>query len=118
MGFVHVNVGISNPERIRLQEDVELPVDSGAMLSLVPRRILEVLGVSPIGRRRFRGFGGIVERDTGVVVMSFDGAVAGVTVICGEEDDPSVMGVTALETLGYQVDPDTGELSPTEMLQL
>ena len=50
--------------------------------------------------------------------MAYDGAAAGVTVIFGEPDDPPILGVTALESLGYRVDPVTGELHPTEMLLL
>ena len=50
--------------------------------------------------------------------MSYGGSVAGVTVVIGEEGDPAIMGVTALESLGYQVDPVTGKLTPSEMLLL
>ena len=118
MGFVPLEVGVSSPQQPGLEERIELLVDTGAMLSVVPRRVLEGLGVRPIGRRSFRGFGGVVEWDTGVASMSYDDAIAGVTVIFGEDGDPPVMGVTALETLGYQVDPVAGELRQTEMLQL
>ena len=50
--------------------------------------------------------------------MSYDAAVSVVPVVFGERDDPSVMGVRALESLGYQVDPVSGDLKPTEMLLL
>ena len=36
----------------------------------------------------------------------------------GEENDTQVLGVTALEELGMQVDPTTGELKPMELLLL
>ena len=114
MGIVHVNVAISNPADPDRGEHLELLVDTGATLSVVPRRVLERLAVSPIGRRDFRGFGG----ETGIVSMTYDGATAGVTVVFGEEDDPPILGVTALESLGYQVDPVSGELKPSEMLLL
>ena len=50
--------------------------------------------------------------------MSYDGAVSVVPVVFGERDDPAAMGVPALESLGYQVDPVSGKLKPTEMLSL
>ena len=118
MGFVHVQVGISNAESPGREERIELLVDTGATLSVIPRSVLVNLGVRQIGRRRFKGFGGVIERDTANVLMRDDDAVAGVTAIFGEDGDTLVMGVTALETLGYQVDPVAGELRQTEMLQL
>ena len=50
--------------------------------------------------------------------MTCDGATAGVTVVFGEQDDPPILGVTALESLGFQVGPVSGELKPSEMLLL
>jgi predicted aspartyl protease len=118
MGFVHVQVGISSPERPEREELVRLLVDTGAILSVIPRAVLEHLGVRPTGKRNVRGFGGSLSRETGGVQMRYNGTVANVTVVFGEADDPVVMGVTALESLGYEVDPVTGQIKPTEMLLL
>ena len=38
--------------------------------------------------------------------------------IFGEEDDPAIMGVTALESMGFDVDPVAGRLKSVEMLML
>ena len=118
MGIVHVDVVISNPADLDRGEHLQLLVDTGAMLSVVPRRVLERLPVSPIRRRDFRGSGGVISRETGIVSMTYDGTTAGVTVVFGEEADPPILGVTAPESLGYQVDPASGELKPSEMLLL
>ena len=48
--------------------------------------------------------------------MSYDGAESGVTVVFGAEGDPPIMGVTALETLGFEVDPVDGKLNRIDML--
>ncbi len=93
-------------------------VDAGAMLSVFPASVLDELGVARIARRRFLGFNGPVVRHTGGVVMRYEDSVAGVTVIFGAEDDPAIMGVTALESLGYQVDPVAGRLNRVETLML
>ena len=118
MGLTHVEIGISNPAGPDGERRVEVLVDTGATLSVIPRSLLEALGVGSIGRNCFRGFGGVISRETGIVRMSYGGSVAGVTVVFGEGNDPDIMGVTALESLGYQVDPVTGKLNPSEMLLL
>ena len=118
MGIVHVDIVISNPADPDRGEHLELLVDTGATLSVVPGRVLERLSISRIGRRDFRGFGGVISRETGIVSKTYDGATAGVTVVFGEQDNPPILGVTALESLGFQVDPVSGELKPSEMLLL
>ena len=84
------------------------------MLSVIPRAILSQLGIRPSSRRRFKGFGGIIERETGTITIKYQDDSAGVTAIFGDEDFPPVLGVTALESLGYQVDPSTGGLNRLE----
>ena len=118
MGMTYVRVRVANPSRPRRTEEIELLVDAGAMLSVVPRPVLQSLGIRPLDKRRFRAFGGIVERETGSALVEYGGVRAGVGVIFGEPGDASVMGATTLETLGYQVDPVARELKPTEMLLL
>ena len=116
MGFVHVNVGLSNPSDPDRTEEVRVLVDTDATLSVFPANLLERLEIRRIDQRRFRGFGGVVARDVGNVNMRYDGVEAGVTVVFGDEGDPSVMGVTALESLGYNVDPTAGELHRVDLL--
>ena len=116
MGFVHVNVGLSNPSEPDRTEEVLVLVDTGATLSVFPANLLEGLGIQRIGQRRFRGFGEVVARDVGGVNIYYRGEVASTTAVFGAEDDPAVLGVTALETLGFNVDPTDGELHRVDML--
>lgn len=117
MGFTNVKVAVINPATA-LERDVELLVDTGAVLSSVPRSVLEGLGIKPIGRRRLRVYGGqVIEREAAVVVIRYEKVRAGATVLFAEEDTP-VLGATALEALGYQVDPTTRQLKPTELLMI
>ena len=118
MGFVHVKTLVCNPAQEERCQEAELLVDTGATLSVIPRATLEQVGIRPIGSRKFKAFGGIIERETGVVTIKYLDDTAGITVVFGEGDDTPVLGVTALETLGYRVDPTTGELEPTELLLL
>ena len=116
MGFVYVNVGLSNPANPDTAEEVRVLVDTGATLSVFPASLLDKMGVERISQRRLRGFGGVVTRDVGTINMRYGDATAGVTAVFGEEGDPAVMGVTALETLGYDVNPVDGELYSVDML--
>ena len=118
VGFIHVDVDVSNPADPDVSESVRVLVDTGATLSVLPSSTLERLGVRRRHRRRFQGFGGVVTRDTGTVNMSYEDSEEGVTVIFGAEDDPPIMGVTALETLGFEADPVNRRLNRVDMLML
>lgn len=119
MGSTYVNVVVSNPADWQKSEEVRLPVDTGAIVSVIPRKILQGLEVKSLGKRKIRAFGGQhVERETGGVLVKYDEAQAVVPVAFGEEKDDSVLGATALEALGYEVDPVTKQLKPVELLLL
>ena len=116
MGIVHVNVGLAKPTDRQPTEIVRVMVDTGAIISVFPAELLERLGVQRVGQQRFRGFGGSVVRSVGGVAMTYGDVTSVVPVAFGDEDDTAIMGVTALETLGYEVDPVRGELHRVEML--
>ena len=116
MGIVHVNVGLAKPFDLEPAEVVRVMVDTGATISVFPAGLLDRLGIQRVGQQRFRGFGGSVVWAVGGVAMTYGDVTGVVPVAFGDDDDPAVMGVTALETLGYQVDPVRGELHRVEML--
>ena len=119
MGFVKVRVKIGNPEKPGISREVELIADTGAIYTVVSRKILEELGIQKRGKRKFKlANGKIVEREVGIIEIEVKGTVAYTTVVFGDENDTQVLGVTALEELGMQVDPTTGELKPMELLLL
>lgn len=118
MGFIKVRFEVFNPIDPRNRVEVEGVVDTGAIYSVIPRKVLSSLGVKPIERRRFRAFGGYVERDVGEIGVEVMGRRRTVTVIFGESDDMIVLGVTALEALGLEVDPVRGTLREAELLML
>ena len=118
MGIIHVDVDVSNPSDPDASERVRVLVDTGATLSVLPASVLDRLGIRRRHRRRFQGFGGAVVRDTGTVNMTYGDVEEGVTVVFGGDDDPPIMGVTALETLGYEVDPVNGKLKRVNLLLL
>jgi predicted aspartyl protease len=118
MGFVKVRVGLYNPLQPEKVIEVDAIADTGAIYSIVRRDLLEELGVKPLRRRRFRAFGGYVERDVGEVGMVLLGERRIVPVVFGEEGDAGVIGVTALEIFGLEVDVVRGALKEAELLLL
>ncbi|RLE52679.1 MAG: aspartyl protease [Candidatus Methanomethylicota archaeon] len=118
MGVVKVFFRVYNPRDVSKFVDVEGVVDTGAVYTVVPKKLLEDIGMRPVERRRFRAFGGFVERDVGVAEVELMGRRGGITVIFGEEDDLAVLGVTALEALGLEVDPIKNTLREAELLML
>jgi aspartyl protease family protein len=118
VALLRLRIGLYNPEKPEKVVEVEGIVDTGAIYSVVRRDILEQLGVKPVERRRFRAFGGYVERNVGEVGMVLMGRRRIVPVIFGEDGDPAVVGVTALEIFGLEADVVRGTLKEAELLLL
>jgi len=118
MGFVYVDLEIAASSDPDAGEKIRARVDENSMLSVFPANLLDRLGVRRLSRRLFYGFNGAVARDFGGVFMRCDDVVAYATAVFGAEDDPPIMGVTALGSLGYKVDPVAGRLNRVEMLML
>ncbi|WP_225876104.1 hypothetical protein [Infirmifilum lucidum] len=118
MGFIRVRFGVYNPVNPGDVVEVEGLVDTGVIYTVVPRSVLDKLGVKPLERRRFRAFGGYVERDVGEAGVVLMGRRRTVPVVFGEVDEIVVLGVTALEAFGLEVDVVRGSLREAELLML
>ena len=121
MGFIRTKVTLFPSGDGKGPVEIEALVDTGAIMSMIPRQLLATLGVTPTGRGQFRTIEGRpIERDVGVVEMEVQSrhSLSPVPVIFGEEGDTTVLGVTALEIMGLEADPARGELRPTEFLLL
>ncbi len=118
MVFLKLRVGLYNPEEPERVVKVEAIVDAGTIYSVVRRDVLEQLGVKLVERRRFRAFGGYVERDIGEVGMVLMRKRRIIPVIFGEDGDPVAVGVTALEIFGLEVDVVRGVLKEAELFLL
>ncbi|MEM3406934.1 MAG: aspartyl protease [Nitrososphaerota archaeon] len=118
MGLVKVKFGVFNSQLPTKVIEVEGVVDTGAIYSVIPRKLLEELDIKPLEKRKFRVFGGYVERDISEAGMEIFGRKRTVTVIMGDVEDQVVLGVTALESFGLEVDPVKGTLKEAELLLL
>ena len=117
MGLTYVKVTVSNPMEPDLREDLELTVDTGAVLPWIPRKVLERIGVKPVLRKVFKTIEGkFIERSTSFARIKYGEHETVVEVVMAEEGDVPVLGVVALESMGYRVNPVTGQLEYVGLL--
>ena len=106
MGAVHVTVTIRNPAEPSKSWDGLFLVDTGAADSLVPRPCLEAIGLAPKGQRVYETADGReVKMDVTTGDIEFMGEFTAGILIFGDPDAKPLLGVTALESVGVEVDP-------------
>ena len=116
MGLTDVRVTIGNPADPARARDLEFLVDSGAIYSVVPREILEEIGIAPAGIERFRLADLTrIEREVGNASFTFQGKTRHSPVMFGEKGDATLLGVMTLEALGLVLDPVRQEIRPMEL---
>lgn len=112
MGHVDVTIEVGTPDRSRFVE-VMANVDTGATFTMLPRKLLEELGVQPTDTARFQLADGTpVTKDVGDVSVRLDGRVRSTTCIFGDEGQPALIGVVTLEQFLLGVDTVNGQLIP------
>ena len=109
MGHVWVDVVIGNSFTGR-SVSARAFIDTGATYSVVPRRVFEELQLPVIGRRGVVTARGSVELDECLGVVEVMGRRAYSHILVSEDIDTPLIGTVTLETLGFEVDPITGEL--------
>ena len=106
MGATHVTVTVRNPAEPQRTWAGEFLVDTGATDCLVPRKHLESIGLVPEGQRTYSlADSRRLELDITVGRVEFMGGITGVAIVMGEDDAEPLLGVTALESVGVEVDP-------------
>ena len=111
MGATHVTVAIRNiAEPDRVWEGLFL-VDTGATDCLVPRQHLESIGLAPVSQRVYGlADGNEIRMDIGPGQIEFMGETTWATIVFGDEKAEPLLGVTALESVGIEVDPNNQTL--------
>ena len=111
MGAIYVDVTIRNPADPQRSWTGKFRVDTGAFDSLVPRSRLEEIGLKPRGRREYvLADGKSVSLDITTAEIEFEGEIVGGTIVYGDEGAESVLGTTALDSGGFEVDLCNGQL--------
>ena len=111
MGATHVTVTIRNPAAPDNFREGLFLVDTGVMDSLVPRKHLQSIGLSPKTQRIYElADGSEIKMDITTADIEFMGDLVGGTIIFGDDDAEPILGVTALESVGIEVDPGNQRL--------
>lgn len=115
MGHIWVKARIGDENCIRIIEADAL-VDTGATLTVIPRRIALDLNLKPTGKSIVETGAGKMELERTRVWIELEGRNEIVPALISDLIDKVLIGVTALEVLGLQVDPLTGKLKEWTLL--
>jgi len=97
-------------------EQIEALVDTGATYTVVPKDVLERLGITPQFRRRFRiADGRVVELDMAWAVVRVEGQMTYTICVFGEPETDVLLGRVTLQSLGLKVDTLKQRLVPAEL---
>lgn len=117
MGRTVVELKVGNPANPKPLVTLEFLLDSGAIYSVVPQKILRKLGIKPLADQVFRlADGSKITRKKGGAFFKYGDAVGVADVIFGEKGDSNLLGAFTLEALGLALDPLRRELKPPPMI--
>ena len=119
MGTTHVTVTVRNPAAPERTWEGLFLVDTGAIDSIVPAKALKEIGLVPKARRTYElADGSEVKVDITTGELEFMGEIVGSTLIFGSDDAEPILGVTALESVGIEVDPRSQGLKRLPAIRL
>ena len=119
MGITYVDVTVRNPADPQQSWTGSFLVDTGAVDSLAPRPYLEAIGLKPDGQRVYQTADGReVTLDVAVARIDVMGEITAGVVIFGDAGAEPLLGVTALESAGLEVDPQTQRLKKLPSVRL
>ncbi|HSZ56665.1 MAG TPA: clan AA aspartic protease [Tepidisphaeraceae bacterium] len=119
MGATQVTVAVSNPGDPNKRWEGLFLVDTGAIDCMAPAKHLREIGIMPRGKRTYElADGSEIILEIGVATVEFMGEVVGATIIFGDDDVEPILGVTALESVGIEVDPQNQRLKRLPAVRL
>lgn len=117
MGITNAILKVKEHRKSEKVAEVNFLIDSGAVYSLVPGRILDELDIEPYKEMAFSlADGSTLIRKVCSAYFEFEGDGGPAPVIYGEEGDEPLLGATTLESLGLVLNPFTRSLHPMRML--
>ena len=117
MGITNAILTVKEHRKSEKTVSVNFLVDSGAVYSLVPDKILDELDIEPYKEMSFSlADGTVLKRRVCSAYFEFEGEGGPAPVIYGEEGDEPLLGATTLESLGLVLNPFTRTLHPMRML--
>lgn len=117
MGIISAMLKVREHRKSEKFAEVEFMVDSGAIHSLVPGKILDTIGIEPYKEMSFSlADGTIIKRRVSTAYFEFENEGGAAQVIYGEEGDTALLGATTLESIGLVLNPFSRTLHPMRML--
>lgn len=119
MGATHVTVAVCNPTDPEKRWEGLFLVDTVTTDSLVPAKYLNQIGIKPEGKRVYElADGSEVRMDISGAKLEFMGEMVWSTIIFGDDNSEPILGVTALESVGIEVDPKNQRLKRLPAVRL
>ncbi len=119
MGATYVTATVRNPAQPHRSWQGLFLVDTGATDSLIPRACVVSTGLEPMGQRVYGlADGSEITMDITVGQIEFMGEIVGATIVIGAEDAEPLLGLTALESVGIEVDPRNQQLKRLPSVRL
>ena len=119
MGITNAILRVREHRKSEKFADVEFLVDSGAVYSLVPGRILDELDIEPYREMSFSlADGTTIKRKISSAYFEFEGEGGLAPVVYGEKGDTPLLGATTLESIGLVLNPFSRTLHPMRMLMV
>ena len=115
MGMLKKKVKISNLNHPELFFEHDFWIDTGALYSFIPEEWLEKIDIQPTkSRNLIMADGRTITRPFGFCNMAIEGLdeTAICPIIFAPKDSIFLLGATALENFGVDVDPTTKTLRP------
>lgn len=117
MGITNAILKVKEHRKSIKIAEVSFLIDSGAVYSLVPGKILDQLDIEPYKEMNFSlADGTTLKRKVCSAYFEFEGEGGPAPVVYGEEGDEPLLGATTLESLGLVLNPFTRTLHPMRML--
>lgn len=117
MGIKTAILRVREHRKAEKLSDIEFLVDSGAVYSVVPGKILDELDIEPYRGMTFSlADGTSLKRKVSSAYFEFEGEGGPAPVVYGEEGDSPLLGATTLESIGLLLNPFTRTLHPMRLL--
>ena len=117
MGITNAILKVKEHRKSEKIAEVNFLIDSGAVYSLVPGKILDALDIEPYREMIFSLVDGTtIKRKVCSAYFKYEGEGGPAPVVYGEEGDEPLLGATTLESLGLVLNPFSRTLHPMRML--
>jgi clan AA aspartic protease len=119
MGATHVTAAVCNIANPQQRWEGLFLVDTGSIDCMAPAKHLRAIGIKPRSKRKYELADGTeISLEVGSAELEFMGESVAVNIIFGADDVEPILGVTALESVGIEVDPRNQRLKRLPAVRL